>query len=309
EDLNSRYPNNEYLLLSYYNLYLLNKLIDNDSGIEKYKNLVISKFPQTNYAKLLQNPNYVQELDMKRRQDEQLYMDTYDNYMKAKYDMVSSTAKNFITNNPDNDLIPNFDYLRVLCIGRTADLDVFKNELVGFMQKYPDHELAGAAENILQYFGTTDIQALIADLQSRPEIAVENDTITNDSITIEVPSEAYIFDELAEHYYIIYVKSADVDIKRISFEIRIFNIFNFSMRTFNVINNPYDSNYELVSVRSFKNQRQSVNYSKMIANSEDVFSKLKNTDYKVFVISTDNFVKLQKNKNITEYLKFYQENY
>jgi tetratricopeptide (TPR) repeat protein len=309
EELNSRYPNNEYLLLSYYNLYLLNKLIGNDTETEKYKNLVISKFPQTNYAKLLQNPNYVQELDNKRRQDEQLYIETYDNYMKAKYEKVNSVAETFIVNNPDNDLIPNFDFLRVLCVGRTADLDVFKGELVGFMQKYAYHELAGAAENILQYFGTTDIQALIADLQSRPETAIENTIIGNDTLRIEVPSEAYIFDELAEHYYIIYVKSADVDIKRISFEIRNFNIFNFSMRTFNVINNPFDSNFELISVRSFKNQRQSVNYSKMIANSDDVFSKLKNTDYKVFVISSENFVKLQKNKNIAEYLKFYQEHY
>lgn len=309
EDLNRRFPDNEYLLLSYYNLYLLNKLKGDDKETDKYKSLIISKFPQTNYAKLLQNPNYVQELEQKRRQDEQLYMDTYDDYMQAKYSKVSSEAIAFITNNPDNDLIANFDFLRVLCVGRTSELDIFKNELVVFMQKYPDSELAGAAENILQYFGTTDIQALIADLQSRPEIVTNNDTVNNENDSIKTPVEDYVFDELAEHYYVMYVKSSDVDIKRISFEIRNFNIFNFSMRTFNVINNPYDSNFELISVRSFKNQRQSVNYSKMIANSDDVFSKLKNTEYKIFVISTENFNKLQKNKNITDYLKFYQEHY
>jgi hypothetical protein len=47
----------------------------------------------------------------------------------------------------------------------------------------------------------------------------------------------------------------------------------------------------------------------MIANSEDVFSKLANVQYKVFVISIENFNKLQKQKNINDYMLFYNENY
>lgn len=311
EELNKRYPDNEYLLLSYYNLYLLNKLTGNDAGMERYKNLVIEKFPATNYAKLLQNPNYVQELETKRRQDEQLYMDTYDNYMQAKFAKVNSDADKFITDNPGNALVPNFEFMKVLCVGKTGDLNMFKTALVGFIQKYPDEELAGAAQNILEYFGTTDVSALIAELESRPQVnVVEENKTEKDSVSVsKTPAETYTLDEMAEHFYVIYVKLADVDIKRLSFEVRNFNIFNFSMRTFNVVDTPYDSNYELMTVRTFKNQRQSVNYSKMIANSEDVFSKLKNADYKVFVISSDNFTKLQKNKNINEYLKFYKENY
>ncbi len=309
EDLNKRYPNNEYLLLSYYNLYLLNKIVGNDSGMEKYKSLIIANYPTTNYAKLLQNPNYVQELETKRRLDEQLYMDTYDNYMQAKYSKVNADATKFIAENPDNKLVPNFEFMKVLCVGRSSDINKFKTELVSFMQKYPDDELAGAAQNILEYFGTTDIDALIAELQQRPEVITVENKNPNDSVSKILPTEAYTFDEMAEHFYVIYVKTEDVDIKRLSFEIRNFNIFNFSMRTFNVVNTSFDANYEFVTVKTFKNQRQSTNYSKMIANSEDVFSKLKNVNYKIFVISSDNFTKLKKNKNINEYLRFYTENY
>lgn len=309
EDLNKRYPDNEYLLLSYYNLYLLNKLVGNNSQAEKYKNLVIQNFPETNYAKLLLNPNFVQEIENKRRQDEQLYVETYDNYMDSKLSKVKADANRFISENPGNNLIPNFEFLKVLCVGRSCDQNEFKNALVGFMQNYPNHELAGAAQNILEYYGTTDVQALIADLQSRPEVVVDNNTQIGDSIKLPTKEDAFEYDELAEHYYALLVNPAQVDVKRLSFEMRNFNIFNFSMRTFNVVNSPFGSNFELISVRTFKNQRQSVNYSKMIANSDDVFSKLKNAQYKVFVISTDNFAKLQKQKNIDDYLRFYQENY
>lgn len=313
EDLNNRYPNNDYLLLSYYNLYLLNKLINNTTNTLKYKNLVIDKFPDSNFAKLLENPNYIQELEDKRRVDEQLYMDTYDKYMEGRCDIVIANADKFLDENSNNDLIPKFDFLKTLCVGKTSDTIIFKASLVEFMQKYKNDELSTVAQNILEYFGTTDIQALIDELKSRPEVQKTNpNTDTNSSNNYNSANntnEEYTYDENSEHYYVIYVKNTDVDMKRLSFEIRNFNIFNFSMRTFNVVNTPLNNNYDLVSVKTFRNQRQASNYSKMIANSNDVFNKLKDANYKTFIISAENFVKLQKTKNINNYINFYNEKY
>ncbi|PLX08590.1 MAG: hypothetical protein C0596_06955 [Marinilabiliales bacterium] len=271
EELNERFPDNEYLLLSYYNLYLLNKLTNNQSEMEKYKRLVISKYPETNYAKLLQNPNYVKELELKRQQDIQLYIETYDSYMKADCNTVNTNCNSYLDENPNGELRANFDFFKTLCVGRSADTIVFKTALVEYIKTYPEHELSTAAQNILAYFGTTDVQALIADLQQRPDPINNgtNDVIPGDSATNITPEvkELYEFDENEEHLYVVYVKSEDVDIKRLSFEIRNFNIFNFSMRTFNVTNLTFDGTYEIITVKPFKNKTQSVNYSKLIANS------------------------------------------
>jgi len=309
EELNKRYANNQYLLVSYYNLYLLNKLTKNSAQEQKYKDLVIQRFPETNYAKLLLNPNFVAELEQKRRQDEDLYIQVYDDFMAGKFAKVNSVATEFINENPDNVLKANFDFMRVLTVGRTKEQDVFKNALVVFMQNYADHELSEAARNILEYYGTTDVDGLIADLQSRPAEDYTQSELERDSVEVSKPKEQFVYNDAEEHYYVIMLNPASLDVKRLSFEIRNFNIFNFSMRTFNVVNTTYDANTELITVRSFKNQRQSVNYSKMIANSEDVFSKLANVQYKVFVISIENFNKLQKQKNINDYMLFYNENY
>jgi hypothetical protein len=282
--------------------------------MQKYMDLIISRFPDTNYAKLLQNPNYIHELEQKRKADEQFYMDTYDKYMDGRCDVVFTNTRRFLNENSDNELVPNFEFLNTLCVGKTSDTIEFKASLVNFMQKYSNHDLSTVAQNILEYFGSTDIQALIAELKSRPEVvrARIDDSKDKDADdrSEELKEESqYAFDENAEHYYVIYVKTSDVDIKRLSFEVRNFNIFTFSMRTFHVVNSMFNSNYELITVRAFRNQRQASNYSKMIANSEDVFSKLQNADYKSFIISADNFNKLQKNKSIDGYLNFYKENY
>lgn len=311
EALNRRFPDNEYLLLSYYNLYLLYKLQNDNSEANKYKQLIISKFSDSNYAKLLNNPNYLADIEQKKRTDEQLYISLYDNYMAGKYNVVLNTASQFLNDNPENNtLAPNFAFLKALAIGKTSDTTTFKTKLVEFMQQYSQHDLASVAQNILHYFGTTNIEALIADLKSRPEVVKEIEQ-TDDINIAKDNKETSIFnyDEQAEHYYIMLVNNTNVDLKRLGFEIRNFNIFNFSMKTFIVSNILFDNNHELIIVKSFKNKRQSLNYSKMIINSEDVFSKLKNKEYSLFVISVDNFTKLQSTKNIKAYTDFYNQHY
>ena len=311
EDLNRRYPNTDYQLLTYYDLYILNTLVKDIPQAEKYKNLIISKYGNTNYAKLLQNPNFVKEQEEIRKRHEQLYANTYDAFMRGEWSTVQRNATNFINDNSDSDLVPNFDFLNTMCTARNADTTKFKLALLDFIDRHPKHELRQAAENILAYFGSGDIDALIADLKSRPEVVKQQKKEGEDASPYEeeTPEATYTFDEMSEHYYVIYFKSELVDDKRLAFEIRNFNIFNFNMRTFNVVTSTFNSNYSMITVRPFRNMRQSVNYSKMIANSEDVFNKLKNVDYKIFVISADNFKQLTASKNLNAYLEFYNENY
>lgn len=274
EDLNKRYPQNIYLLNSYYYLYILNKLINNTAEMERYKNLIIDNYPKSNYAMLLQNPNYIQEVKEKEIAENQLYIDTYDSYMSGDCNATLRNINTFFAENDEKHrLAPNFDFFKTLCTGKNADTTAFKTALVSFIQKYSKDELSTVAQNLLQYFGTTDVQALIEELKTRPEANIKNNNLSVKDTNKFANEDAslYSVNPDSEHYYVIYVKSDSVDMKLLSFQVRAYNVFNFSMRTFNVVNYPINTNYDLVTVRSFKNMRQAVNYSKMIASSRDVF--------------------------------------
>ena len=312
EDLNKRYPTNIYQLVSYYDLYLLNKMVNNMPEAERYKNLIISNYPESNHAKLLMNPNFVKEVEAKELADNQLYVNTYDKFMDGDYNgTLRNINKFFDENDSKHPLAPKFDFFKTLLVIKDGDTTQFKTALVDFMQKYSKDDLATVAQNILHYLGTTDIQAFIEELKTRPEAKKknENNLAENQGSNAGTEEQLFTYDTNAEHYYVIYVKSADTDMKRVAFEVRNYNIFNFSMRTFNVVNYPFNQNFELVTVRSFKNQRQASNYSKMLASCKEVFDLLKDTNYKVFVISAENFTKLTTNKNINAYLKFFDEKY
>ena len=311
ETLNSRYPDNEYLLLSYYNLYLLNKLLNNDAEAEKYKNLIISKYPDTNYAKLLQNPNFIKELEQQQREVELLYIKTYDSFMDGNCNAVISNTNKLYEDYPNNELTPKFEFFKILCIGKNSDTTAFKTSLVEFMQKYKEDELSTVAQKILAYFGSTDIQSIIAELQTRPTVERKDEEVSTSSIsnTSSTNNEnSYTTSQNTDYYYAIYFKSKDIDINRLNFKIREFNIFNFATRTFNIVNQPLNNDYEIITVRSFANQRQANNYSKMINSNNDIFSQVANAEYKTFIISVENFKQLQQKKNINEYLRFYKEN-
>ncbi len=309
EELNSRYPDNEYLLLSYYNLYLLSKLTDKTDKKQTYKDLLVAKFPDTHYANLLKNPNYIIELNEKRKKNEQLYIDTYDNYVAGRCDVVTLNADDFIENNPEGELTAKFAYLKTLCVGKTSKQSEFQLALVEFMRAYPEDELYIAAQNILEYFGTTDIESLIADLESRPLTEeISKDIKVQDSLAV-LPEELFSFEEMEAHFYVIKIHSESIDEKRLSFEIRNFNIFNFSLRTFSVTTYNYDEGHQLIVVKTFNNQRQAINYRNMIANNNDVFGNLNHNDYEIFVISEENYNLLREHKNYNEYMQFYAIHY
>ncbi|HQP04268.1 MAG TPA: tetratricopeptide repeat protein [Bacteroidales bacterium] len=311
-ELNRRFPNNIYLLTSYYNLYLLHKIKGNASEMETYRNLIITKFPTSHYANLLQNPNYVNELKAKRESDIALYMNTYDAYVQGKCQLVNTNTNKYFSGKTEKDLEARFRFISALCVGKTMDEMSFKKALVDFIGDYPNDELARTAQDILSYFGSANIEELRKELAARP--AVVNDdanlifnTTTSDSL---IAAEAvFKNNESVPHYYIILANADQIDINRLSFEVRNFNIFTFSLKNFTVMNMLFDDKYQMVIVKTFDNKRQSLNYMKIIKNNPDVFGRIESNDYKQFTISEENYQALKKVKNINLYLDFFETNY
>jgi len=309
-ELNRRFPQNIYLLLSYYNLYLINKILNRPSDMEVYKNLIITKFPDSHYANLLRNPNYIAELEAKRRTDVNFYMQTYDAYVTGRCSMVSNNVNTYLAGKTEKDLVPKFEFLSVLCIGRSGDENGFKKGLLGFVNKYPDDELVQAAEDILAYFGSANIDELRRELANRPAVDPQDIAIQyNPSDSTPAPASVFKIEDEVPHYYVILINTDKIDINRLSFEVRNYNIFTFSLKNFLVLNSMYDGSYQMVVVKTFDNKRQSMNYMRMISSNPDVFGRIENDDYKQFTISEENYQTLKRQKNLNQYMEFFRQNY
>lgn len=300
EELNNRFPENEFLLLSYYNLYQLNKLIDNHTRAEYYKNLIVAKFPDSKYAKILTNPNYLKELEAEKNKATKFYLKTYSEYIARNYFNVIENCNYADSVYNENKLIPKFAFLKALSIGKTGDIQNFANALKDITVTYPDNEVKEPAQDILAYIKEHDFNIIVEEEQLEETEEIEEDTTY---------LEIYSLNENAIHFYVVVVENKKTNVNRLKFNISSYNIDFFSMYDFNVSAVLLNSDYQIITVKSMENKKQGMNYYESIIENQDVYKDFKKTDYRHFIISADNFTVFYNDKDISKYWKYFKKFY
>lgn len=313
ESLNSRFPDHEYKLLSYYNLYELYDEKDNKQKKQTYKKKILNQFPDSRYAKILKNPGYIQELIEKQKKASEFYESIYENFKKGSMAKVRQQCQQFYENYPESEITDKVKFLDIMANALNIKQIELKQKLATFIQDYPDSKLVSRASGILSYLGESDIDALLADLESRPEVTREQPSDTSDSEIApsmeEIAEETYDFDPDETHYYVVSANTDEINTKQLRFEISNFNIFTFSRTTFRVLYYLLDEKTELVFVKPFKGKKQSINYMKLIETNDNVFGDIAPEHYTQFVISESNYERLKDDKDLEKYLTFYQMHY
>ena len=62
EELLRRFPENKFKLQSMYQLYRLYAQLGNPTKSEYYKNIILNQYGDTEYAEIIRNPNYGQDM-------------------------------------------------------------------------------------------------------------------------------------------------------------------------------------------------------------------------------------------------------
>ncbi len=289
KELIKRYPLTEFLLPAYYYLYDIYKKENNKALVENYKSRIVSQFPNSTYAKLLTNPNYVKELEAEQNKVNKYYEETYLKYRAKQYRDVISRAEYAIENYPDDKLISKFAFLRALSIGRTRDIKTFTDALFDILSAYPQTEVAENVKNILVYLD-----------KEHPDLKEEHEK--------EIAIELYEFSENLEHLFALVV-SKETNVNQLMFNIINFNIDNYDKLNLKVESSELNANQDIVTVISFRNKNESLDYYKKAAFNDDVFMDVRKDGVNTMVISAKNLKVLKDDKSVERYLKFFEEYY
>lgn len=288
-DLIERYPDSEFTLPTYYNLYNLYAKQNNLTLSDFYRESIIREFPESQTAQLLTNPNYINELLEEENEVNRFYEATYRNYQQGNYDQVIRDVDYALITFQNEDLIPQFTFLKVLSIGQTQDIMQFTEALDSITSTYPTHEVAERANEILAYIKRSD-----------PVVKLETEK--------KEAEEIYTFDPEGPYYFGFIVKK-DIDLNQLKFEIINFNLDAFPNRTFDVTSENLDNNDVLILVQSLRNLENAWNYYNQVVTSENIMSLIQGTDFSRFVISPANSQKLIEDKVSNKYLLFFDKYY
>ena len=85
DELNQRFPKNDNRVMVLYYLYILNKDLGHRQKSENFKQLLLSEYPNSEYSKIISNPDFLQEALESKSEIEQLYEQAYNLYISKNY--------------------------------------------------------------------------------------------------------------------------------------------------------------------------------------------------------------------------------
>ncbi|MDB4534575.1 hypothetical protein N9242_06860, partial [Vicingaceae bacterium] len=287
EDLITRYDTCRYVLPSWYNLYRISLLIDDDSMKQKYKNLILNNYPESEYARIIQDPTYNKVTRENRKRVDNYYSIVYDMYSNRKYQKVLTRCRKAKSIFADNHLQDHFDFLAAMSIGHLSPLDTFKTALNGVITTHPESEVSEEAQRIL-------------------DLIKKGITVNTEEADNSIPYN-HVFD--VDFHLIVVVPGTDKKSNKYKVDISNFNTKYFSDKTFNVSNIFIDPQNQLIIVKPINGYERAVDYFKSFKLNKDNLKDLNEKGYQYFLISKENFALFYKNKDMAGYLSFFKKNF
>ena len=292
EELLGRYPDNKFSLNLYYQLYRINLAQKNSTRADYYKNKILNEYPDSEYAKIIKNPDYQKALLASKNEIEKYYGKTFSIYHDGRYGEVIAMVNKADSFYSSSELMPKFALMRAYSIGKIKGADDYQHALEGIIAKYPKDEAKTKAQEILDY---------LKKMKAGPvDTIVKKDT---------VKQSPYTFKDSVEHYCIIILSTKKVNINDFKIRISNFNQEYFRSTELIISSEMVDMERQWVLVKSFPLSDKAKDYFDLINQDSKVFSDISPEEYQVFPISANNYTVFYKEKNIPEYQKFFAENY
>ncbi len=299
----NRFNKNELRPIVLFYAYQLCDSINDKSKQNKMRSKLISEFPDSKYSKYLQDPDFLNKIKQKEQEVEMFYQQTYNQYITANYNAVLGFCEYADENFKGHELYPNFEYLRILTKNKTRSEKSLREDLKAFIKKYRSSDIAKNASNVLAYLE-----------QKQMELSTGKDIITaaisdNAGHSSVSDSDLFIFSPEDEQMIAVVFDTTYLKTSQIRFDVVNFNVDYF-------LNEPYEIDYaetlhktiKILTITGFKNIKTSKDYyDKLNSVQDSVFKDPKRVNY--FIISTANKNVLTQEKNLSEYLKFFNEKY
>ena len=293
EELNTRFPDNSFELDSWYQLYLAYMEIGNQAKAKEYADKIVQKYPDTNYAKIIRNPNYAEELAREEQKVQRYYEQAYaafkaGEYQKA-YDQASGAKQKF---GAANALQPKFALLAAMAAGNVKGKEAYVSELRAVVARYPNTEEQLRAREILRLLGEMTA--------SLPAGAKEE-------------LEKFKYEEDKLHYVIVAFDSKDIDLNQCKIAVSDYHQKYHKLDRIRVSNLflgvKAEDRVPILVLRRFKNKAEAMAYYNGVQSKREEYMGGQDVNFEVFPVTQNNYREILKERSVGNYRLFFQEYY
>jgi len=279
-----RFPGSEYEPETYYTLYLVYKNKDENLATT-YKEKLTSKYPETMFAKLAINPNYKKESDEASRRLERMYEIAYKYYKENNYDQARPLVARGIELYPDNPFTDKLRILSIMIDGKLEGETKYQFELQEFIDTYPESSMKEYAQTLLD---------------------AKRNFVVKEAQKHGAKYYAYF---AQPHFFIIVYKNNLKIADKLSNTMDQYLMKNYPKKGLNTGSLTFNDEQSLLLINKLDDKNDASKFLKRFEKEGPLSDLLNDTDYKIFVITEDNFEIFYKTKRLEDYLKFYQQYY
>ena len=303
DELMERYPDNNYLLDVYYNMYLMAVREDDRAESERWRRMIIEKFPDSAYGKAMLDPDYFKKLREMHARQEDMYEQAYSAYLEDKNRTVHSLTRQMEEDYPLSPILPKFVFIDALSYLTEGDYAQFKDRLTELLQKWPDTDMTPMAGSIVKklnegkipHQGMSNSRGMIWDLRLSDN--------QDDEIGADGQPAKFDRDPEKPHYLVIAFPRDSVSSNQLLYEIARFNFSSFVVKDFDLEPMSF-GNIGLIVIKGFDNLRQVERYRTVMAASDFELP----AGARPIMISKANFeLLLREGRTFEEYFRFEQE--
>jgi tetratricopeptide (TPR) repeat protein len=286
----NRFPDNKYMLQTYYHLYRIYLAMGNEEKSDFYKDILLNQYPESEYAMLIRNPDKANVTSVNDSLLNTYYEDTYKMYVQKQYSEVIQRKKTSDSLFPASPLMPKFDFLKTLAIGHTNPVPVFEASLNTIVKNYPEDPVKKAAQEILD--------AIHGKIKEEPKGTTQNPD-----------SAAFTYSADTVHLVAVVIQVKNLNSNELRTKLSDYNNLYYSLRELKISAQQLDKDKPVILISDFPDKSSAQDYAIALKDDQSVFGAATPGSFELLVISAGNYVKLLKEKDIEKYLAFYDQNY
>lgn len=291
EELLSRYPDGTYAAPAMYNLNDLYNTLQQPDRAAYYKSQLLNRYPESHYSMLLNNPNYIQELEEEEQKVVRSYEAVYDDYRNKAYASVIARSDSAIREFEGDRLIPKFKYIRALSEGALYGKEEMKVGLDSLIAQHPGTEESLQAQEIINY-----MYVAFPVIQEADQAREAEEIYTT-------------YDPSQKHYFLLALRSGE-DVNQVSFNLLNYNLDHFNQYALEIERITMKDGYQTLAVQTFNNADAALRYLQVIQeNADEILPEINPANYRMAVISEDNFSTLNQDKGLNTYYLFFRNHY
>ena len=294
------YPEFEQKDDVYYHLFLLMGRMGETEEAERYRQLLISEYPESKTTTLLSNPNYEVIATRGRELEDSLYMASYHAYLQDNYEEVNHNYQYSTENFPEGVNRPKLMFVHAMSQLYTGHQKEFLEELKELVQRYPKDDITEMAQYIVKGLQEgrllSDEKYNSSDIWSRRSLALLGDsTVVADTLSD---------DRFSNYNFVLAYPDGELDEHQLLFELARYNFTSFMVRNFEIEQIHLDG-ISMMCVRGFLSYDEVHAYVQQLYSDSRMRKLLEGI--RTLLISDKNLQMLGKQVSFEDYGIFFEE--